>query len=138
MTTIFRAKESIGEPVSDGPAAAMADALLSELGDLLHRFLDTGEHGRIDLFKLPISPTDLLHFKDRLGRGEVSILVEAAGGSEIYETAYAGLWWVEHRDELGRVIARLIEVADAPSIVLAHRKDLEATAKTLIRSEESA
>lgn len=137
MTTIFRAKELIA-PVANEPTQGMADALLSELGDLMRRFLDTGEHGSIDLLKLPISPTDLLHFKDRLGRGEVSISVEAGGGSEIYETAYAGLWWVEHRDELSRVIARLIEAADAPSIVLAHREDLEATAKTLIRSEENA
>ena len=31
-----------------------------------------------------------------LGRGEVQARLEIAGPSEIWETAYAGVWWVRH------------------------------------------
>ncbi|MGO9986416.1 MAG: hydrogenase expression/formation C-terminal domain-containing protein [Rhodomicrobium sp.] len=132
MTTIFQAHETVESTATDGEPSAMLAALFSELRDLLRRFLDIGERGSVDLFKLPMSPADLHKFKDRLGRGEVSIALDVAGNSEIYETAYAGIWWVQHEDELGRVVARLIEVADVPNIVRTHRKDLEVTVKTLL------
>ena len=125
--------DAIGRTEAEAPTGGIVSALLSELGELLGRFLDTGEHGTVDLLNLPMSPVDLHHLKDRLGQGEVSVVVKAAGNSEIYETAYAGLWWVQHQDESGRVVARLIEVADVPSMVPAHREDLEATARTLSR-----
>ena len=124
---------AVGRTEAGGPAGGMVAALLCELGELLAHFLDTGEHGTVDLLNLPMSPTDLHRLKDRLGHGEVSIVVKAAGNSEIYETAYAGLWWVQHQDESGRVVARLIEAADVPDMVPADRKDLEATADALTR-----
>jgi len=102
----------------------LVDTLLMEIAGLLGRFIEYGEHGRIDLRAMPLSPACLANLEQRLGQGEVTAVIAAAGRSDIRETGFPGVWWTRHEDEAGRLIALLIEVADVPSILLADRVDM--------------
>lgn len=109
----------------DEMLTGQAEAVLSEVADLLGRLLATGEEGSIDLRSLPLSPADRDWLDGKLGRGEVEIALEAGGRSDIYETAYAGVWKVTHRDTEARVVSEFIEVAYIPAIVRPASADLE-------------
>jgi len=102
----------------------LVDTLLMEIAGLLGRFIEFGEHGHIDLRAMPLSPACIDNLERRLGQGEVTAVVQAAGRSDIRETGFPGVWWTRHEDEAGRLIALLIEVADVPSILAAERVDM--------------
>jgi len=115
----------------DEMLTGQAEAVLSEVADLLGRLLATGEEGSIDLRSLPLSPADRDWLDERLGRGEVEIGIEAGGRSDLYETACAGVWKVVHRDAEERVVAEFIEVAYVPAIVRPATADIEQARKRL-------
>ena len=104
---------------------ALVDALLMEIANLLHRLIDQNEPGTIDLRAMPLSPSCIEILKQRLGQGEITVQLNAAGHSEIHETNFAGVWWTKPADESGRVIALLIEVATVPNILLANIEDMQ-------------
>lgn len=111
-------------PAEEG-LSGNAPAILREAASLLERLADEGESGAIDLSSLPLTPADRLWLRERLGQGEVSIHLAAGGDSDILETAVPGLWWVEHRDEQGRVLSEFIEVTRVPALVAVPADDLE-------------
>lgn len=117
---------------SDEPG--MLDAVLQELVRLLDIYLAHGESGAIDIRSLPLSPGDYTRLQQRLGKGEISIHARLSGDSDIYETDYAGIWWICHRNMDNRVIAEYIEVAAVPAIVCAHKADIEQARKRLTES----
>jgi len=49
----------------------------------------------------------------------------------IRETRISGLWWVEHRDSRGDLIAELLEVARIPEILVTASDEIAASARTL-------
>jgi len=102
----------------------LVDALLTEIAGLLRRLIDHGEAGAIDLLGLPLSPSCIASLEERLGRGEVTVQLEAAGRSDIHETSFPGVWWARHASESGRLIALLIEVAIVPRILQATIEDV--------------
>lgn len=102
----------------------LIDALIVEVGDLLRQLIEHGKEGSIDLFGMPLSPSCVAGLEQRLGRGEISVLLDAAGRSEIKETSFPGVWWTRHADETGRVVATLIEVTFVPDIVRANLDDM--------------
>ena len=108
-----------------GQLTGNAAALLREVAALLESLVRTGEGGAIDLKSLPLSPADRDWLLERLGQGEVEINLNIAGGSRIVETAYAGVWWVAHRNENGIITSEFIEVSYAPELVSAHPDDVE-------------
>lgn len=110
---------------ADEMLTGQAEAVLVEVANLLARMVATGEEGSIDLRSLPLSPADRDWLDAKLGRGEVDIALEAGGRSELYETAYAGVWKVVHRDTEARVVAEFIEVASMPAIVKPALADIE-------------
>lgn len=109
----------------DEMLTGQAEAVLSEVADLLGRLLETGEEGSIDLRSLPLSPADRDWLDAKLGSGEVEIVIEAGGRSTLYETAYSGVWKVVHRDTEERVVSEFIEVAYVPAIVQPAAADIE-------------
>ncbi len=102
----------------------LVDALLMEVAGMLGRLIDRGETATVDLRGLPLSPACIGDLENRLGHGEISVQLNAAGRSEIHETGFPGVWWTRHSDEAGRLIALLIEVASVPDIVRADPTDL--------------
>lgn len=110
------------------------------LNELLHALNELLAHGKetvIDLKSLPFGPLDEERLMTALGRGEVSATVHTLGDSCVTETAYPGIWWVEHRNEQGTVVAKFIEVTYIPQILKAQREDIVAARQKLNRALES-
>lgn len=109
----------------DEMLTGQAEAVLTEIAEMLKRLLDEGVEDSIDLRSLPLSPADRDWLDAELGRGEVEVALEAGGRSVLMETAYPGVWKVTHRDTQDRVVAELIEVAFVPVIVRPDKMDVE-------------
>jgi hydrogenase-1 operon protein HyaF len=112
----------------------LVDALLVEVAGLLSLLIENGEEGAIDLLGLPLSPAAIGMLDQRLGRGEVEARIHACGLSEIRETSFPGVWWTQHADEDGRVIARLIEVSFVPTLLQANIEDIKRGQEALLNS----
>lgn len=120
----------------EGPAAAGDSThnllpVLHELRHALKLLCGSGEPTIIDLTALPFGPGDeerLLHI---LGTGEVNASVNAIGATQIRETAFSGIWIVEHRSVEDIRVAFHVEVADVPFLLRAPREDLEAASRRL-------
>jgi hydrogenase-1 operon protein HyaF len=108
-------------------------AVLYELVNLLERLARGAASTAIDLRSLPMSPQDRVELQRVLGEGEVLATVNAEGLSHIRETRFPGVWWIEHRDRAGELIAELIEVTHVPQI-LASASDEIATAAQALRA----
>lgn len=104
------------------------------LREILQALRDLAADGRehvIDLRSLPFGPGDERALKTALGDGEISALVQAFGESEVEETAYPGVWWIEHRDPEGAVIAKLIEITRVPNLLCSQSDDIAAAVARL-------
>jgi len=108
----------------DGGLTGNGRALLIEVADRLARFAAGGEAHVIDLSGLPLSEADRDWLRRELGEGEVHVRLAAAGESILHETAYSGVWWVEHRNEQGRRMSEFIEITRVPELLLAHPDDV--------------
>jgi hydrogenase-1 operon protein HyaF len=102
-----------------------AEAVLTEVAEMLKRLLEEGVEDSIDLRSLPLTPADRDWLDERLGRGEVEIVLEAGGRSVLAETAFPGVWKIMHRDTEDRIVAELIEVAFVPAIIRPDQTDIE-------------
>ena len=113
------------EPGGMAGLTGNAPPLLRELAEQVRRLLDTGETSAIDLSALPLTPADLDWLREKLGAGEISVILQASGESTLNETACSGLWWVTHHNEQGAVTSQFIEVSFVPELVKAHPQDVE-------------
>jgi HupH hydrogenase expression protein, C-terminal conserved region len=109
----------------------MADAVLSEIASLAEKQAQGGGPAAVELTSMPLTALDRAEIKARLGRGEVSATIESAGRSEIWETAYAGVWFVRHLGCDGAVVTETIEIRPAPLILFSHPDDRRAAAARL-------
>ncbi|HWS03877.1 MAG TPA: hydrogenase expression/formation C-terminal domain-containing protein [Gammaproteobacteria bacterium] len=135
--------EGIPIQVQNLPSVAgggYSQALFAELENALQGLLDSGREHSIDLRSLPLAPGELESLKEALGRGEVTVEVNALGKSDVQETAYRGIWWVTHHNAVDEVMAEFIEVSFCPDIIRAQRDDvresLEALSDRLTGNEE--
>jgi hypothetical protein len=106
-------------------------AIVAELTTLLDSLVRRGQSGVIDLRSLPMSGHDRTELRRLLGEGEVKASFDAEGISRFGETGVAGVWWVEHRDRQGELIAELIEVAPFPQILSSGADDIAAASHVL-------
>jgi hypothetical protein len=131
-----------GQALAEGPAPSARSgasgglgdgvaAILTEIVNLLERLARGPTPAAIDLRSLPMSPQDRTELQRVLGEGEVTATVAAEGVSIIRETRVCGLWWVEHRDSRGDLIAELLEVAQVPEILVTASDEIAASARTL-------
>jgi hypothetical protein len=118
-------------PTRVGGLGGGVQAVLSELVGMLEALASHGQCATIDLRSLPMSPHDRIELQSALGDGEVQANLTADGVSTLRETALCGVWWVEHRDHEGKLIAELIEVSTIPAILAASLIDVAASARTL-------
>ena len=113
------------------------EPILHEVQHALEKLLKTGESSMIDLRAMPLAPDEDELIKQRLGTGEAVIQIEALGPSILTETAYPGVWWVEHRNNDDVVTGLYIEIAHVPSIVFPANEDLEHGLDTLTENLKS-
>ena len=109
----------------------MADAVLSEVAALAKLACDTGETASINLTAMPLTRQDREAIETRLGRGEVEATVDAGGRCDVWETAYAGVWFVRYRGLDDRVATEAIEICPSPLILMSHPDDRRVAATRL-------
>jgi hydrogenase-1 operon protein HyaF len=107
--------------------AAMLDALIASGTESA-----SGETRAIDIRSLPLLPGDYEALEDALGTGEVSAEFDGGyGPTEIFETAFPGVWWIKHFNEEGDIAAEFIEIARIPEILLSQEDDMRDGLKNL-------
>ena len=114
-----------------GPAPTLAAAVLAEIAAALARLAETGEETLIDLKSLPLSPADLDHLGEILGKGEVDCALEVAGRSEVRETSFSGVWWIRHYGAGDAIAVEEIAVTRIPDILMSHPDDVALAASRL-------
>jgi hydrogenase-1 operon protein HyaF len=133
------ALKSIGvkvEPTSAGEIDAFTlnvVPLLHEVRHALERLLESGEATTIDLGAIPLAPGEFEKIDAALGTGEVRVVLEAMGPSQIYETQFSGVWRITHYNASNEVVGRFIEVTRIPEILLAQETDVRAGLDLLSR-----
>ena len=100
--------------------------LLNEVAHALERLVIADEPTIIDLARLPFSPGELEQLEGELGEGELRATLDSLGESIIRETAYPGVWWLEHRNAAGEVVGRFIEITRTPEILKSQTVDIDA------------
>lgn len=110
----------------DYPFYGNVRPLLNEVLHAVDRLLDTGEPTTIDLATLPFGPGELEHLEATLGSGELCATLDSLGTSHIRETAYPGVWWLEHRNAADEVVGRFLEVTRTPEILSSQDADITA------------
>ena len=101
-----------------------ARPILNEIVHAIDRLLDTDESTTIDLAGLPFGPGELDELEAALGQGELSAKLDALGSSSIRETAYPGVWWLEHRNAFDEVVGRYLEITRTPEILSSQDADI--------------
>ncbi|MEO1089524.1 MAG: hydrogenase expression/formation C-terminal domain-containing protein [Pseudomonadota bacterium] len=89
--------------------------LLQDIAAKLRVTAAGGPGGVLPLTDLSLS--DRLVVADVLGTGEVEIRIGGEPTYVVEETALAGVWRAQARDEAGVVVAEWLEVADVPVVV---------------------
>jgi len=120
------------EPAAAGGLGGSAvAAVLAELASLLDRLVETRRPAAIDLRSLPMSPEDRSLLEQVLGEGEVRATIQTDGRSILRETRMSGVWWVEHRNAQGELMAELLEVAEVPAILASASEEIASAACAL-------
>lgn len=100
--------------------------ILNEVLHALDRLIDNDEATTIDLASLPFAPGELEALEASLASGEVSAQLDALGTSNIRETLYPGVWWIEHRNVYDEVVGRYLEITRMPEILSSQTADIRA------------
>jgi hydrogenase-1 operon protein HyaF len=98
--------------------------VLHEIRHALQVLADAGDPTIIDLTAMPFGPGDEERLLTALGEGEVVATVNAIGETRVRETAYPGVWLVEHRAPDEARIALHVEVAEVPFLLRTPREDM--------------
>ena len=111
-------------PITASPFHGNVRPLLNEVLHALDKLLETREATTIDLASLPFGPGELEHLEALLGTGELSAKLDALGSSSIRETAYPGVWWLEHRNAFDEIVGRYLEITRTPEILSSQDADI--------------
>lgn len=101
-----------------------ATPIMHEILHALLKLADKDETTTIDLRAMPFGPGDEDQLLSQLGSGEIQVELNTLGRSKIYETAYSGVWLIDHRNADDQPVALQIEIAPIPSILLAQTEDV--------------
>jgi hydrogenase-1 operon protein HyaF len=114
-----------------GLRTGMARAVFNEVADRLQILAAEERTSAIDLRSLPLTEADLAELEELMGRGEVSANLEVIGLTEIWETAYAGAWWIRHMGSGGKVASEQIAITPSPEILGSQAQDIAAAAERI-------
>lgn len=101
-----------------------ATPIMHEILHALQRLASHGESTTIDLHALPFGPGDEEQLLTQLGSGEIQVQLHSLGRSLIHETAFSGVWLVDHRNADDQRIALQIEITPIPAILTAQHEDV--------------
>ncbi len=101
-----------------------ATPIMHEVLHALQRLASSGESTTIDLHALPFGPGDEDQLLTLLGSGEIQVQLNSLGCSLIHETAFSGVWLIDHRNADDQRIALQIEITPIPAILKAQHEDL--------------
>ncbi|OUD13887.1 hydrogenase expression/formation C-terminal domain-containing protein [Thioflexithrix psekupsensis] len=99
--------------------------LLHEISHALARLLRENEPTVLDLRSLPLSPADDEQLRQHLGVGEITVQLDSLGKSEIWETQFPAVWWIEHFNDHNELMGRYLEINWIPAIIQAPPEDVE-------------
>ncbi len=126
-----------GSTEHEASHTGLAQSVLREIAGHLAALAGAGESAAIDLRSLPMTAADRGELESLLGRGEVSVKLDVAGTSELWETRYSGVWWVRHRGDDERIATERIEIAAIPEILVSHDADIAAAAARIREEVDS-
>ena len=112
-------------------------SILIEIKYALQRLEEQKKEHSIDLKAMPWSPGEEQKLTEFLGRGEVSIELDALGKSTFYETLYSGVWLVTHYNQEDEVLAKLLEITLLPGMVFAQTEDVKSSLEQLSEKIQS-
>lgn len=118
-------------PAGDDILGGGVRALGYEIAARLETLYETGEPAAIDIKTLPMAAGEFESFRQMLGQGEVDFTLELDGQSRIRETAFPGVWWIQHRDPEGQVVAEHIEIDHVPALLRARADEIGQAADAL-------
>lgn len=98
--------------------------VLHEIAHAINLLLEHNQETALDILNLPLAEVDKRELLNILGKGEIVAHLNALGNSTLWESAFPGVWIVEHRDTEERLLSQLIEIAWIPAILKAHPEDI--------------
>ncbi|NDY95705.1 hydrogenase expression/formation protein [Wenzhouxiangella limi] len=102
-----------------------------EILSYLERFLESGESAAIDMRGLPMAPNEYTELLEMLGQGELDLSLEMAGTTRIRETAFSGVWWIQHKGPDDRIQSEYIEINRIPEFLCAQTDQIEDAVREL-------
>jgi hydrogenase-1 operon protein HyaF len=101
-----------------------ATPIMHEILHALRKLAAQGESTTIDLQAIPFGPGDEEDLLDLLGTGEITVELNSLGSSIIRESAYSGVWIIDHRNADDQRIALHIDIAQVPMIIRSQPEDV--------------
>ena len=98
--------------------------VLLQIENALRELIEHTTETVIDLAAMPFSDQDEHDLRELLGSGEVSATIDAFGPTLVEETAFPGVWLVEHQDAERRRLTLHLEIAPIPTLLVTPRDDL--------------
>ncbi len=105
---------------------------LHQIQHALSALLKSDQTTSIDINAMPFAPGEKQTLKDTLSTGEVTATLNALGKSHIYETQYAGVWWIEHYNSHEHSVGQFIEVTWIPELLKSQAEDVQAGLERLL------
>lgn len=102
-----------------------------EILTLLETLVSEGQSGAIDVRSLPMAPNEYEELLAMLGTGELDLNIDLNGPTRIRETAYPGVWWIQHMDGEDRVLSEYIEINRIPDFLCAQTDQIEDAVREL-------
>jgi hydrogenase-1 operon protein HyaF len=116
----------------------MAQAVMHEVAERLGNLDKEGTESAVDLRSLPLTDADLAELEEQLGKGEVLADLNVIGHTRIWETAYAGVWWIRHFGANEQTASEEIAITPLPEILKTHPEDISAAADRLRQELDAA
>jgi len=107
------------------------NSVVAEIEFSLGQLVEKKKTHCIDLRAMPWSPGEEQKLEEYLGRGEISVEMNALGKSTFYETQYSGVWIVSHYNQEDEIIGKLIEITYLPEMIFSQKEDIKSSLERL-------
>jgi hydrogenase-1 operon protein HyaF len=105
--------------------SSLNNTLLHEIHHALVKLLSNNEETLIELRNLPLNDDDKHHLLHTLGKGEVTATLNTLGHSLLWESAYPGVWIIEHYNTDNVLLSHLIAITWVPLILKSQPEDVQ-------------